>query len=77
MPDSFAWLLAIGVLGASAALAAVVVFDEVRTRRRAIAHYRSLERQRVMRMRRLAEAAPRRSRPSWDRYIEAKNQRAA
>ena len=77
MPDGFVWLLAISVLGASAALATAVLMDEVRTRRRAIAHYRSLERQRVMRMRRLAEAAPRRSRPSWDRYIDAKNQRAA
>jgi Tfp pilus assembly protein PilV len=75
MPDSFALFLAIGILGISAALATAVLFDETRTRRRAIAHYRAMERQRVLRMRRLHDSQG--SRPSWDHYVDQKNQRAA
>lgn len=53
MPDTFALLLAAGIIGTSAALAGAILFDESRGRQRTIEHYRRLERERVLRVRRL------------------------
>ena len=75
MPDTFALFLAIGIIGTSMALATAILFDESRSKKRSIEHYRNLERQRAHRMRRLSERAG--SRPSWDHYLDDKNQRAA
>jgi len=79
MPDTFALLLAAGIIGTSIALAGAIVFDETQARKRSIDHYRNLEREREMRVRRLhlQVQQPERSRRSWDRYIDDKNQRAA
>jgi hypothetical protein len=75
MPDTFALFLAIGIIGTSVALATAILFDDSRTKQRSIEHYRNLERQRAQRMRRMNDRSG--VRPSWDRYIDDKNQRAA
>ncbi|MEY4430341.1 MAG: hypothetical protein EBT96_12765 [Betaproteobacteria bacterium] len=75
MPDTFALFLAIGIIGTSVALATAILFDDSRTKQRSIEHYRNLERQRAHRMRRLGSKAA--TRPSWDHYLDDKNQRAA
>lgn len=79
MPDTFALLLAAGILGTSVALAGAIVFDDNRGRQRSIEHYRKLERERVLRVRRLSNQVGRgeRGRRSWDHYLDDKNQRAA
>ena len=84
MPDTFALLLAAGIIGTSVALAGTIVFDESRGRKRTIEHYRRLERERVLRVRRLHNqmAAPvgRRlvsARSRFDRSVESNQQRAA
>ena len=80
MPDTFALLLAAGIIGTSVALASAILFDESRGRQRTIEHYRKLERERILRVRRLhnqVERQPNRGRGSWDHYLEGKNQRAA
>jgi len=80
MPDTFALLLAAGIIGTSVALASAILFDEARGRQRTIEHYRRMERERILRVRRLrnqVERQPGRGRGSWDRYLEGKNQRAA
>jgi len=79
MPDTFALLLAAGIIGTSVALASAILFDESRGRKRTIEHYRKLERERILRVRRLHNHVnqPRRRRGSWDHYLEGKNQRAA
>ena len=79
MPDTFALLLAAGIIGTSVALASAILFDESRSRKRTIEHYRKLERERILRVRRLHNQvgqAPR-ARGSLDHYLEGKNQRAA
>ena len=55
------------------------MFDETRGRKRSIEHYRKLERERVLRVRRLHNQVrqPARGRRSWDHYLDDKNQRAA
>ncbi|MBU6354214.1 MAG: hypothetical protein KGQ81_04565 [Cyanobacteria bacterium REEB498] len=75
MPDTFALFLAIGIIGTSVALATAILFDDSRTKQRSIEHYRNLERQRAHRMRRLSGKGE--TRPSWDHYLDDKNQRAA
>jgi len=75
MPDTFALFLAIGIIGTSITLASAILFDDSRTKKRSIEHYRNLERQRAHRMRRLSDRAG--ARPSWDHYLDDKNQRAA
>ena len=80
MPDTFALLLAAGIIGTSVALASAILFDESRSRKRTIEHYRKLERERILRVRRLhnqVERQPNRGRGSLDHYLEGKNQRAA
>ena len=79
MPDTFALLLAAGIIGTSVALASAILFDESRSRKRTIEHYRTLERERIMRVRRFHNqvSQPQRGRGSWDHYLEGKNQRAA
>ena len=80
MPDTFALLLAAGIIGTSVALASAILFDEARGRQRTIEHYRRMERERILRVRRLhnqVERQPSRGRGSWDHYLESKNQRAA
>ena len=62
------------------ALASAILFDEARGRQRTIEHYRKLERERILRVRRLhnqVERQPSGGRGSFDRYLESKNQRAA
>ena len=73
MPDTFALLLAAGIIGTSVALASAILFDESRSRKR------TLERERILRVRRLHNqvSQPRRGRGSWDHYLDGKNQRAA
>ena len=73
MPDTFALLLAAGIIGTSVALASAILFDESRSRKR------TLERERILRVRRLHNqvSQPQRGRGSWDHYLEGKNQRAA
>ncbi|MBM5807473.1 MAG: hypothetical protein FJ056_07245 [Cyanobacteria bacterium M_surface_10_m2_179] len=79
MPDTFALLLAAGIIGTSVALAGAIVFDDSRGRKRSIEHYRKLERERVLRVRRLTNqvGGGERGRRSWDHYLDDKNQRAA
>lgn len=79
MPDTFALLLAAGIIGTSVALTGAIVFDETRGRKRSIENYRKLERERVLRVRRLHHQVkqPARGRGSWDHYLDDKNQRAA
>lgn len=76
MPDTLALMLAITIIGTAVVLAAAILFEESRGRQqRSIEHYRRLERQRSHRMRRFSDDAG--VRPSWDRYMDDKNQRAA
>jgi hypothetical protein len=79
MPDTFALLLAAGIIGTSVALAGAIVFDDNRGRKRSIETYRKLERERVLRVRRLDQQLrqPERGRRSWEHYLDDKNQRAA
>lgn len=79
MPDTFALLLAAGIIGTSVLLASAILFDEARGRKHTIEHYRKLERERVLRVRRLHNQVgiQSRGRGSWDHYLEGKNQRAA
>ena len=79
MPDTFALLLAAAIIGTSVALASTILFDEARGRQRTIEHYRKLERDRILRVRRLHNQVkqPARGRRSWDHYLDGKNQRAA
>jgi hypothetical protein len=53
MPDTFALFLAVGIIGTSIALASAILFEESRSRQRTIEHYRKLERERILRVRRL------------------------
>ena len=80
MPDTFALFLAVGIIGTSIVLASAILFEESRGRQRTIEHYRRMERERILRVRRLhnqVERQPSRGRGSWDRYLEGKNQSAA
>jgi hypothetical protein len=79
MPDTFALLLAVGIVGTSGALAATVLFDEARGRKRSIEHYRNLERERVLRVRRLHTHSDfsNNARPRMRDADQQKDQRAA
>jgi hypothetical protein len=79
MPDTFALFLAVGIIGMSIALASAILFEESRGRQRTIEHYRKLERERILRVRRLHQQMAQRTtgRSSWEHYLEGKNQRAA
>jgi hypothetical protein len=83
MPDTFALLLAAGIIGTSLALAGGILFDESRGRKRTIEHYRRLERERVLRVRRLhnqvgqLQQKPAAARGRWSRSFNQQDQRAA
>ena len=83
MPDTFALLLAAGIIGTSLALAGGILFDESRGRKRTIEHYRRLERERVLRVRRLhnqvgqLQQKPAAARSRWSRSFNQQDQRAA
>ena len=77
MPDTFALFLAVGIIGTSIALASAILFEESRSRQRTIEHYRKLEHERILRVRRLHNQVAQRGRGSLEHYLEGKNQRAA
>jgi hypothetical protein len=77
MPDTFALFLAIGIIGTSVVLASAILVEESRGRKRTIEHYRKLERERILRVRRLHNQVSQRGRSSLEHYLEGKNQRAA
>jgi hypothetical protein len=77
MPDTFALFLAVGIIGTSIALASAILLEESRGRKRTIEHYRKLERERILRVRRLHNQVVQQGRSSLEHYLEGKNQRAA
>lgn len=77
MPDTFALFLAVGIIGTSVVLASAILVEESRGRKRTIEHYRKLERERILRVRRLHNQVGQRGRSSLEHYLEGKNQRAA
>jgi len=77
MPDTFALFLAVGIIGTSIALASAILLEESRGRKRTIEHFRKLERERILRVRRLHNHVAQRGRSSLEHYLEGKNQRAA
>lgn len=77
MPDTFALFLAVGIIGTSVVLASAILLEESRGRKRTIEHFRNLERERILRVRRLHNQVAQRGRSSLEHYLEGKNQRAA